>query len=115
METGADRILTSGGAQTAVQGGRNACVVLLIGEQIAPSSWRAAVSTIRTSRPWCEKTAVREIHVGLRTAAASPMRYRNESISMGITEGNEYQRYVVLEEQSCAKLVRASLVRLDPE
>ena len=54
-----------------------------------------------------EKTTVREIHVGLRTAVASPMRYRNENISMGSVDGNEYQRYIVLEEK-VAQLIKAA-------
>ncbi len=53
-----------------------------------------------------EKTSVREIHVGLRTPIASPMRYRNNVISMGPFRGSEYQRFVVLEE-NVAQLVRA--------
>ena len=57
-----------------------------------------------------EKSTVREIHVGLRTAVASPMRYRNENISMGSIEGNEYQRYIVLEEK-VARLIRAASAR----
>jgi hypothetical protein len=34
------------------------------------------------------------------------MRYRNENISMGSIEGNEYQRYIVLEEK-VSRLIRA--------
>jgi len=54
-----------------------------------------------------EQTSVREIHVGLRTPIASPMRYRNDVISMGPFRGREYQRFVVLEE-NVAQLVRAA-------
>lgn len=54
-----------------------------------------------------DKTAVREIHVGLRTPAASPMRYRNEKLSMGTLAANEYQRYIVLED-NVARLIKAA-------
>ena len=54
-----------------------------------------------------EKTGVREIHVGLRTPIASPMRYKNDVISMGTTNGNEYRRFIVLED-NVARLLRAA-------
>jgi hypothetical protein len=35
------------------------------------------------------------------------MRYRKENISMGTLEGNEYQRFIVLEDK-VAQLIRAA-------
>ncbi len=108
-ETGADRILTSGGAKTALQG---AATLRRLVDQAGQRAVIMACGGINDQniQAVVEKTAVREIHVGLRTAAASPMRYRNENISMGTIEGNEYQRYVVLEEK-VARLIRAAKAR----
>ena len=108
-ETGADRILSSGGAKTALEGA--ATLRRLVG-QTGPRAVIMACGGINAQnvQTVVEKTAVREIHVGLRTAVASPMRYRNENISMGSIAGNEYQRYIVLEEK-VARLIRAASAR----
>jgi copper homeostasis protein len=109
METGADRILTSGGAQTAVAG---AATVRRLIEQAGKRAVIMACGGINNQNVQAvvKETAVREIHVGLRTPAASPMRYRNEDISMGSLEGNEYQRFIVLEEK-VARLIQAATAR----
>ncbi len=105
-KTGADRVLTSGGAQTALEGAATLCslvehagedVIIMACGGINDQNVRAVV----------DKTAVREIHVGLRTPAASPMRYRNEKLSMGTLAANEYQRYIVLED-NVARLIKAA-------
>ena len=105
-ETGADRILTSGGAKTALAG---AATLRRLVEQAGKRAVIMACGGINDQNVQAvvEKTAVREIHVGLRTASASSMRYRNENISMGSIEGNEYQRYIVLEEK-VARLIQAA-------
>ena len=104
-ETGADRILTSGGAKTALEG---AATLRRLVEHAGEHVIIMACGGIndQNAQTVVEKTAVREIHVALRTAAVSPMRYRNENISMGSIEGNEYQRYIVLEEK-VSRLIRA--------
>jgi copper homeostasis protein len=105
-ETGADRILTSGGATTAVEGTamlRN-LVEAANGSTIIMGCGGIDHQNVQSV---LKKTSVREIHVGLRTPIASPMRYRNNTISMGPFRGNEYQRFVVLEE-NVAQLVRAA-------
>jgi copper homeostasis protein len=109
METGADRILTSGGAQTALAG---AATVRRLIEQAGKRAVIMACGGINDQNVQAvvKETAVREIHVGLRTPAASPMRYRNEDISMGSPEGNEYQRFIVLEEK-VARLIQAATAR----
>jgi len=95
---GVDRVLTSGGEPTSVQGqetirqlvtrarGR---VVVMPGSGIKQENVRSLV----------DHTGVTEVHVGLRSAIPSPMRHRNPRISMGSVEGREYERFVVLEEQ----------------
>ena len=96
-EAGVDRILTSGGEQTAPQGceaiakivqqarGR---IAIMPGSGVKPQNARALV----------EQTGVKEIHAGLRSSFPSPMLYRNPRISMGAAEDREYQRFVLLEE-----------------
>jgi copper homeostasis protein len=108
-ETGADRILTSGGAQTALAG---AATLRRLMEQVGKRAVIMACGGIndKNVQAVVEETAVREIHVGLRTAAASSMRYRNENIAMGSIQGNEYQRYIVLEEK-VARLIQAAKPR----
>jgi len=105
VEAGVDRILTSGGAQTAVEGtamlrtlverakGR---VIIMAGGGIDDQNVQIVL----------KKTGVREIHAGLKTIVESPMKYRSESISMGVTGGSEYQRFVVTESR-VENLVRA--------
>lgn len=96
--TGADRLLTSGGEPTSLQGqgiirqlvshagGR---IILVAGGGIEPESARSLV----------ERTSVPEIHVGLRSALPSPMRHYNPRVSMGSVKGREYRRFVLLEEE----------------
>lgn len=95
---GVDRVLTSGGESTSLQGidkihqlvkRAESKIVVMAGGGIQPENARALV----------EQTEVTEIHVGLRTAMPSPMLHRNPRVTMGSAEGREYQRFVVLEEQ----------------
>ena len=106
VETGADRILTSGGAQTALEGAAalrslvevaGGRVVVMACGGIDDQNVQAVV----------KQTSVREIHVGLRTLIASSMRYKNDDISLGTLKGYEYQRFVVLEER-VERLLRAA-------
>ncbi len=96
VEAGADRILTSGGAQTAVKGTAmlrtlveraNGRVIVMAGGGIDDRNVQIVL----------KKTGVREIHAGLKTIVESPMKYRSNSISMGVAGGSEYQRFVVPE------------------
>jgi copper homeostasis protein len=94
---GVDRLLTSGGEATSLQGwetikqlvnqsrGR---IVIMPGSGISPENARSLI----------DQTRAGEIHVGLRSSFPSPMLHRNPRISMGPVEGREYQRFVVLEE-----------------
>lgn len=94
---GVDRLLTSGGSQTAPQGSE------MIAKLVQKAGGRIAVmpgSGIKpeNARSLVEQTGVREVHAGLRTSLPSPMRYLNPRISMGSVEGREYQRFGLLEE-----------------
>jgi copper homeostasis protein len=107
---GADRVLTSGGEPTSLQGQETIAqlvrkaegrIVVMPGSGIRPENARRLV----------ERTGVKEVHVGLRSVVPSPMLHRNPRVSMGAVEGREYQRYVVLEEQVrklCSALASAS-------
>jgi copper homeostasis protein len=95
--TGANRILTSGGQPTALQGLQS------IAELVKVAKGRIAImpgSGIRAEnvRRIVEESGVREIHAGLSRSIPSPMRFRNPRISMGNEPDREYQRLVVLEE-----------------
>jgi copper homeostasis protein len=103
--TGAERILTSGGEQTAAEGAAmiarlvkesSGRIVIMAGSGIKPENARGLV----------EGTEVKEIHVGLRNAFPSLMHHRNPKIMLGAIEGREYQRFAVVEE-NIAKLCRA--------
>jgi copper homeostasis protein len=95
--TGADRILTSGGERTCMEGVPTITrLVKAAGDRIAIM----AGGNIRdhNARSIIEKTGIREIHVGLASLVASPMIYRNPRIFMGAAAGREYKRFQVLEE-----------------
>jgi len=103
--TEAERILTSGGEQTAAEGSAMIAqlvqksanrIVIMAGSGIKPENARDLV----------ENTGVREIHVGLRNAIPSPMLHRNPKITLGAIKDREYQRFAVVEE-NIAKLCRA--------
>jgi copper homeostasis protein len=107
---GVDRVLTSGGEPTSLQGQETIAqlvckaegrIVVMPGSGIRPENARSLV----------ERTGVKEVHVGLRSVLPSPMLHRNPRVSMGAVEGREYQRQVVLEEQVrelCSALASAS-------
>ncbi|HEX3820361.1 MAG TPA: copper homeostasis protein CutC [Candidatus Sulfotelmatobacter sp.] len=95
--TGADRILTSGGAPDSTQGAEairqlvetaGDRITIMAGGGIRPPNAAAIV----------KRTGVREIHVGLGSHIESPMQFRNPRISMGKAQGREYDRTQVLEE-----------------
>jgi len=95
--TGVDRILTSGGAPTCMEG------LETLGSLVKCSQDRIriiAAGGIRAHnvRKIIECTGVREIHAGPSRPVASPMSYQNARISLGKTAGCEYQRLQVFEE-----------------
>ncbi|HLJ89589.1 MAG TPA: copper homeostasis protein CutC [Candidatus Angelobacter sp.] len=98
IETGANRILTSGGEASAMQGASTIAALVRQAQGritiLAGGGIRAhnALDIIR-------QTAVREIHVGFKDPVPSLMEYRNPRISMGTATDREYQRIVVLEEK----------------
>jgi copper homeostasis protein len=98
IKAGADRVLTSGGEQKAEDGIRTIAklvkradqrIALMVGGGITRSNVHRVI----------EATHVREIHASMRVRMPSPMRHRNERISMGLAKGREYQRTLVLQEE----------------
>lgn len=98
IEAGADRVLTSGGEQKAEEGIRTIAklvksadrrIALMVGGGITRSNVHRII----------EATGVREIHASMRVHVPSPMRHRNERVSMGPAKGREYQRVMVLQEE----------------
>lgn len=96
-QTGVDRVLTSGGEQECLQGvetirqlvkSARGRLSIMAGGGIGPNEVANIIS----------QTGVREIHVGLSSAVASPVQYRNLRVSLGKAHGREYQRVQVLEE-----------------
>jgi copper homeostasis protein len=108
-DAGVDRVLTSGGEPTSLQGRETILqlvyqargrIVIMPGSGIKPENARGLI----------DYTGVTDVHVGLRSALPSPMLHRNPRISMGSLEGREYQRFVVLEEhvrKLCSALTHA--------
>jgi copper homeostasis protein len=95
--TRADRILTSGGEQTAIQGAQTIAEVVKKADGrilIMPGSGINAENV----RQFIAETGVREIHAGASSTAGSPMQFRNSKIAMGSVPGREYQRSLVREE-----------------
>lgn len=94
---GADRVLTSGGEQTSLQGIEPIAslvtkaqerIIIMPGSGIKPENARDLV----------ERTGAKEIHVGLRSSVLSSMLYRNARVALGTVAGTEYDRFAVLED-----------------
>ena len=98
IAAGVDRVLTSGGEQRVEHGtsmvkalniagcGR---IAIMAGGGINDANVHLVIAA----------TGVREIHASAAVSTSSPMRYRNEKISMGAVKGREYQRLVVVEDK----------------
>jgi copper homeostasis protein len=97
-DAGVDRVLTSGGESTCLQGQET------IAELVRKAQRRTVIMPgggikPENARSFVDHTGVTEVHSGLRSAFPSPMLHRNPRISMGSAEGCEYQRFGVLEER----------------
>jgi copper homeostasis protein len=95
--TGADRILTSGGEATALEGSS------VIAGLVKAARGRVTIMAgggIRANNVAriIEQTGVREIHSGLRSPMSSPMLRQNSRVFLGTAPGLEDQRLEVLEE-----------------
>jgi len=98
QEAGVGRVLTSGGKKTAAEGAET------IARLVAAAAGRIVVMAgggIRSHNivSLIERTGVSEIHAGLRSVVTSPMRHRNEEVSLGTACLGEDEHYVVDERE----------------
>ncbi|WP_263359685.1 copper homeostasis protein CutC [Acidicapsa ligni] len=98
ITTGAHRILTSGGKQTAPLGSQK------IAKMVEAAQDRIGImvgSGLRTNNilEVARATGAQQFHASLRKRVASPVTYHNHVLNMGSRMGEEFQRYIVLEEE----------------
>jgi copper homeostasis protein len=97
IETGADRVLTSGGAQNALLGSAQVARLVLAAESrigiLVCGNVRA-----ENVRQIALETGAREFHASLRKPTPSPVRYRNATLSLGDAGSDEYTRHRVAAE-----------------
>jgi copper homeostasis protein len=106
IQTGASRVLTSGGERTAEDG----LAVIAKLNQVASNRLIVVAGggiRARNIRRIISGSGVREVHASVRSCVSSPMRYRNEKLSLGCDPVREYQRVVVLD-QSVRSLLAAT-------
>jgi copper homeostasis protein len=109
---GVDRVLTSGGEQSADLG-RIKIAELNLAAKDRIIVMAGAGITEQNVHDLLAETGVREIHASLRTAVPSPMRYRNEKISFGGGDSREHERFIVFEERVRALREAASEIVRD--
>jgi copper homeostasis protein len=95
IQSGAHRVLTSGGAQTAVLGSASVAGLL------HAARGRIGVMVCGNVRPEnvqqiAQATGAREFHASLRTPVPSPVTYRNPALSLGEAGSDEYARNAVV-------------------
>ena len=98
IAAGADRVLTSGGEQK-VEDGMSALAKLVLDAKERIAVMAGGGITESNVHRIMEATGVREIHASVRVQVPSPMRHRNEKVSMGIAKGREYERIMVRPEE----------------
>jgi copper homeostasis protein len=95
--TGAQRVLTSGGAIKVTEGlSAVAGMVRAAGERLVVMAGGGI--TPQTILTVAEATGATEFHASLRTARPSPVQYRRQALQMGEIGGREYLRFAVEEE-----------------
>lgn len=97
ISAGVARVLTSGGERRVEDGAER---VRALSEMARGRISIMAGGGIRQSNVYrvIAATGVRELHASAAVSVSSPMRYRNEKVSMGPIKGREYRRAVVSEE-----------------
>jgi copper homeostasis protein len=95
VRAGAHRVLTSGGAQSAVLGSTR------IAGLIEAAQGRIGVMVCGNVRPEnvqqiAQATGGREFHASLRAPVPSPVTYRNPTLNLGEAGSDEYTRSVVI-------------------
>ncbi len=97
IETGANRILTSGGMQTVTQGAEQ--VMHLIHAARGRIQIMAGGGIRQENiRKIALRTHATEFHCSLRIRTQSPVTFQNHGLKLGTVANDEFARYVVLEE-----------------
>lgn len=96
ISCGVDRVLTSGGEATAMEGIATLTKLVRIAGQQASIIVAGGINAGNV-REIVERTGVREVHAGLRSPTPSPMQFRNPRVQFG-PGGNEYERVGVNED-----------------
>lgn len=112
IETGARRLLTSGGAATVTEGLETAA------RMIASAGARLGVMVasginLETIPAVAAATGASEFHAALRTELPSPVRYRKEAVTMGAIPDREYLLFGLQENK--VRALRAFLDTLAQE
>jgi copper homeostasis protein len=94
IAAGADRILTSGGKQTAAQGSEN------LARLVSKANDRIRVMVCGRIRKdnvaeIARKTNAKEFHASLRKKIKSPVTYQNSGLTLGEAGLDEFARYAV--------------------
>jgi copper homeostasis protein len=98
IETGACRILTSGGAAKVTEALETVKrMVAAAGERLTVMAG-SGVSP-KTIAAVAVSTGASDFHAALRTSSSSPVRYRKERVTMGAIPDREYLRFVVQEDR----------------
>ncbi|MFY9746398.1 MAG: copper homeostasis protein CutC [Acidobacteriaceae bacterium] len=105
VETGAARVLTSGGAAKVTEG------ISVVASMVQAARGRVQVMpgggvTPETVVSVAEATGATEFHASLRTARPSPVEFHRGDVQMGEIRDREYLRFVV-EEENVRALVLA--------
>ncbi len=95
IRTGADRVLTSGGAPTAALGSASIAALVKsargrIGIMVCGNVRQENVQSIAIA------TGAHEFHASLRVPVPSPVTHRNPTLNLGEAGSDEYARSVVL-------------------
>lgn len=109
ISCGVDRVLTSGGEASAVEGSKSiANLVRLAGNRIRIM----AGGGIRPGniRQIVQETGVREVHAGMRSTIPGPMRFQNSKVSIGHKVPGQYERIMVKEEDVRRLVLEAELL-----
>jgi copper homeostasis protein len=98
IETGAARVLTSGGAAKVTEG------VSVVVRMVAAARDRIRVMagggiTLETIARVAEITGADEFHASLRSARPSPVDFHRRHVQMGEVRDREYLRFVVEEDK----------------
>jgi len=109
-ETGARRILTSGGAAKVTEGlDTVARMVTAAGDRL--SIMAGSGINPKTLAIVAAATGATEFHAALRTSSSSPVRYRKEEVTMGDLPDREYLRFALQEDR--VRALRSALEALD--